>query len=143
MYRIEGWSPSSGQMGGAGFSIALTPEWKEAVSKSYLDQDKINTLLINIGKSILNNHGHSIEDVRLMPCYIRVKWGEWGPEHITVPGNACGLDIDSECFCDIDEKALAPHNVDTINQASMILTIFVEISTILRAETWLRNHNQI
>jgi hypothetical protein len=25
---------------------------------------------------------------------IRVEWGEWGPEHISVPGNACALDID-------------------------------------------------
>lgn len=142
MYRIEGWSPDPGQMGGCGFSIILTPAWKDAVSKSDITQDKIDELLQTIGKSILNGHGRDIDNARMMPCYLRVKWGEWGPEHITVPGNACGLDIMNNGICDVDEKSLNPHNVDSISQASMILTIFIEIATILHSEVWLRNNNQ-
>lgn len=131
MYKIQGWFPTVGQMGGCGFNIILTPKWKEAVSKSILNQDKIDCLINNIGEQLLEGHGRrkSFTNIR---CDLRIKWGEWGVEHITVPGDACGLDI-STCTvgCKEGEVMLVPHNVDSISQASMILALFLQIAEIL------------
>lgn len=131
MYKIQGWFPTVGQMGGCGFNIILTPQWKEAVSKSILNQDKIDSLINNIGERLLEGHGRR-KSYTNISCDLRVKWGEWGPEHITVPGDACGLDI-STCTigCKEGEVILGPHNVDSISQASMILTLFLQIAEIL------------
>lgn len=142
MYRIKGWFPT-GQMNGASFGIVLTPEWKEAVAKSDINQEGIDNLIQNLGNKILEGHGRNPIEEHMLPCYLRVTWGEWGPEHITVPGNACGLDIETHCMeCSPDEVALTPHNVDSVSQASMILTIFIQIAEILESEVWLREHNQ-
>lgn len=58
MYRIKGWFPN-GNMSGAGFSIILTPEWKDAVSKSEINQEGINNLIENLGNKILEGHGRN------------------------------------------------------------------------------------
>jgi hypothetical protein len=56
---------------------------------------------------------------------LRVTWGKWGPEHITVPGNACGLDVDENGFgSPRDGACLNPHNVDSVNQAHLLLVVF-------------------
>ena len=50
---------------------------------------------------------------------LRISWGEWGLEHITVPGDACGLDIEHHTFGNtLDGPVLQPHNIDTWNQKS-------------------------
>lgn len=142
MYRIKGWFPN-GNMGGAGFSIILTPEWRDAVSKSEINQEGINNLIEILGNKILEGHGRNPMEKHMLPYYLRVIWGEWGPEHITVPGNACGLDIDTHCIGCLDgEIALTPHNVDSVSQASMILTIFVQIAEILESEKQLREYDK-
>lgn len=142
MYKIRGWFPN-GQMNGASFCIILTPEWREAVSKSDINQESIDNLIWNLGNKILEGHGRKAIEKHMLPCYLRIIWGTWGPEHITVPGNACGLDIDTHCIGCLDgEVALTPHNVDSISQASMILTLFTQIAEILESEVWQRNYNQ-
>lgn len=141
MYRLQGWCPN-GEMGGAGFNIILTPKWKEAVAKSEINQEKVDNLIQNTGNYILKGHRRDTVEEHMLYCYLRVIWGEWGPEHITVPGNACGLDIDTCCpGCLQEEVVLTPHNVDSVYQASMILTLFTEIAEILESEEWLRNNN--
>ncbi len=55
---------------------------------------------------------------------LRVNWGEWGPEHITVPGNACGLDIDNRFGTPKDGRILQPHNIDTWGQKQLFLITF-------------------
>lgn len=142
MYRLQGWCPN-GEMGGAGFNIILTPKWKEAVAKSEINQEGVDNLIQNIGNYILKGHRRDVVDKHMLFCYLRVIWGEWGPEHITVPGNACGLDIDTRCpGCLPEEVALTPHNVDSVYQASMILTIFSRIAEILESEEWIRNNDR-
>jgi len=123
MYKIKGWNPSrENQMGGSGFSIILTPKWKEAVIKSGLTQENINTSISKRFVQTLKEHGYSESRIG----DIRISWGEWGIEHITVPGNACGLDIDYSPIGYLNgEVSLDPHNVDTIFQASLILSIFL------------------
>lgn len=123
MYKIKGWNPSrENQMGGSGFSIVLTPQWKEAVLKSNLTQEKVDNFIKNTCVQYLKQHG--FRETRIDD--IRISWGEWGIEHITVPGNACGLDIDEHGIClNKGEVILTPHNVDTIFQASLILSIFL------------------
>lgn len=141
MYRLNGWFPN-GNMGGAGFCIILTQKWKEAVSNSNINQEKVNNLIQNAGNKILEAHGRKTVESQMLPCYLSVKWGEWGPEHITVPGNACGLDIDKHCVgCYSGEVALTPHNVDSVFQASMILTLFVYLAEVLESDEYLRNRN--
>lgn len=139
MYKLQGWCPSQ-QMGGAGFNIILNEKWKEAVSNSAINQDRINNLVDNLGNHILQGHGRDAVEEHLIKCRIRVKWGDWGPEHITVPGNACGLDIDKSWISSgSEEVALTPHNIDSVYQASMLLTVFVKIAEILEGEVWERN----
>ena len=123
MYKIKGWCPNrENQMGGSAFSIVLTPKWKEAVQKSGITQDKVDNLLKSeVCKTYLRQHrfGDRISEVR-------INWGEWGIENITVPGNACGLDINYHGIGLNDgEVILEPHNVDTIFQASLILSLFL------------------
>ena len=141
MYRLNGWFPN-GNMGGAGFCIILTQKWKKAVSNSNINQEKVNNLIQNVGNKILEAHGRKEVEPHMLPYYLNVKWGEWEPEHITVPGNACGLDIDTHCVgCYPGEVAFTPHNVDSVFQASMILTLFVYLAEVLESDEYLRNRN--
>lgn len=142
-YHIDGLLPRP-QMGGAGFCIKLYPEFKNAVARYDLTQDKVNRVIENLGRAWLDSCGFdSIFDPEnsgvdrnpnkkpsksARPMYethsIRIHWGEWGPEHITIPGNACGLDITNSIGSPRGGKMLAPHNVDTIKQAHLLLVIF-------------------
>lgn len=145
LYHISGLSPRGG-MSGAGFSIQLWPKWKEAVSQSQLTQGNVNHAISTMGRMWLDNCGfnaifdpdncgafekrNSKPGPRARPMYqenidLMVKWGEWGPEHINVPGNACGLDIDSGFGAPPEGKVLHPHNVDTIRQAHLLLVVFL------------------
>lgn len=136
MYKIKGWFPPDKEqtMGGWGFSIVLTERWKEAVAKSSINQESIDNLIRNLGDQILMGHGRNY-CVGKPTHHLRIKWGEWGPEHISVPGNACGLDIDYSGFgIEKGEVCLYPHNVDHITQASMILCLFLKIADYLESE---------
>ena len=141
MYRLLSWFPQQHNgCAGASFGIALTPEWLDAVNKSKLNQSAVNQLIDSIGNDILRGHGFDPVDEEEIHFRIRVGWGDWGPEHITVPGNACGLDIvHSPVGGFPGEIHLLPHNVDSLAQASMILTVFVKIAEILEYECLERN----
>ena len=54
-----------------------------------------------------------------------------GPEHITVPGNACGLDVDQGLGAPRDGKVLQPHNIDSSNQVILLLTVFTTIADLI------------
>lgn len=146
-YHICGYAPAPG-MGESGFSIKLFPAWKAAVEtyKPAIDQESANRVVELMGRHWLDGHGYNaIYDPdnsgfgmdknkppgpNAMPMYqprtsIQVSWGEWGPQHITVPGNACGLDIDDGLGKPRDGKVLLPHNVDSVRQASLLLTVFL------------------
>ena len=149
-YHIKGLCPT-GQMSGAGFHVQLWPEWKTLVAESNLTQENCYTAIENMGRSWLDGCGfnamydpdESPDDrwnrsqgkkkklgPNARPLYeprtsLRVSWGEWGTEHIDVPGNACGLDIDIGGFGSPRGGAvLLPHNVDSIKQAHLLLVVF-------------------
>lgn len=152
IYHIKGLCPRTDiDMGRCGFGIDLHPLWKESVALSGLTQALVNTGISNMCRAWLDGCGYNAifdpdrsamddwEAKKLgknikygpnaRPLYdvhsIRVQWGEWGPEHITVPGNACGLDIENASYCGFtDGRSLAPHNVDTIAQAHLLLVVF-------------------
>lgn len=151
LYHIQGWTPSPG-MSCAGFSVLLFPEWKVAIVDLRLTQESVNSIIERIGRSLLDDHGYDgmfdpdncgyDADQNAKPgpnarkmytpgSDLRVMWGEWGPEHITVPGNACGLDLNDGISAPPDGRALSPHNVDTIYQASLLLTIFLHFANSL------------
>lgn len=142
LYHVQGWCPTPG-MSTAGFQVLLFPAWKEAVERRSLTQENVCGGLNNMGREWLDSHGFdAIFDPdncgfeadknqppgpNARPMYrpnmnLRVTWGDWGPEHITVPGNACGLDLDKGSQ---GGMTLLPHNVDTIRQASLLLTVFL------------------
>ena len=131
MYKIKSWLPSR-RPNGAAFFIVLTDKFRQAVEKSKLTQENMDALIVNLGNPILSGHGYPEVDKNMLLCELRVKWGEYGPEHISAPGNACGLDIDTHFVGALPgEVALMPHNVDTIRQASMLLSIFIYIAEVL------------
>lgn len=132
-YTIQNLTPRSDiSLGRWGFSVLLAPEFKQAVARSGLDNEKARTAIENLGRDWLDGCGYDtlIEyDGKKEPLYkphtsIRVDWGEWGPEHITVPGNACGLDLGSGIGAPPGGACLHPHNVDSMSQAMLLLTVF-------------------
>ncbi len=145
LYQIDIGTPTP-EMSGWGFIIKLWPGWKEAVARYDLDQHKVNCALERMGRGWLDACGYnSIFDIdncgfdmdetakpgpNAHPMHqpnrdLRVSWGEWGPEHITVPGNACGLDITESGTCaPRDGRALTPHNVDCMRQAYLLQMTF-------------------
>ena len=126
IYHILHWQPEQ-RMNGAGFSIALFDKWKEQITISNIKQENINLMLERYAPYILEGHGYDKSIYNAGD--IRVTWGVWGPEHITVPGNACGLDI-SHAY-GFGDKLLTPHNVDSLKQASMLLTVFLKIADLV------------
>jgi hypothetical protein len=147
MYSIVGLCPNrENPMGGYGFSIKLWPLFREMVaSYPHNDQLSINKAIDTMGREWLDACGYSqIFDPnncgvdanpkkkpgpKSRPAYqpnrdLRVQWGEWGPEHITVPGDACGLDIDQGLYSPHDGRILAPHNVDNWRQVQLLLITF-------------------
>lgn len=161
LYHIQGLLPRRDlPMGGYGFCIQLFPALKQAVKSSGLTQDHIDRIIDvchrawldgcgydkmydpdvsprdkweakNIGKKLtFGPNAHHLYDRHS----IRIGWGEWGPEHITVPGDACGLDIVTGCMSPPDGMMLAPHNIDNPRQVILLLVIFTKIIDVLIAK---------
>jgi hypothetical protein len=155
MYHITGLCPRTDtDLSRCNFSIKLYPAWKEAVVKSKLNQGNIKTYIKNLHRYWLDGCGygrkydpdkdplddwkekHLGEAARLGPNakylyeehHIRILWGEWGPEHITVPGDACGLDLTDSIASPQDGKVLSPHNIDSMSQVLLLLTIFTDVA---------------
>jgi hypothetical protein len=144
-YSIAGLCPTL-NLGGFGFCIKLYPEFREAVAVAGIDQTAANNAMERLGRLWLDccgfdgifdpdNCGFERDEKRppgpnAQPSYrpnreFRIKWGEWGPEHITVPGNACGLDISRSGFgSPRDGAILNPHNVDSWRQVQLLLVSF-------------------
>lgn len=150
-YHIKINPPALDRMSGWGFHIDLWPAWREAVALSEINQDKANQAIQTLGASWLDACGYDAifdpdkspmdewresklkekkapgPNARRLyePYCIQVRWGEWGPEHITVPGNACGLDIDfGSSFTVYGGRTLLPHNVDCMAQAYLLVMVF-------------------
>lgn len=154
LYNIKGLCPRR-EMSGAGFCIQLWPEWKREVTLLGWTQKGIDQVITKLGRTWLDGCGYDqIFDIdncgfdmdkskppgpNARPMYdprtdIRVTWGEWGPEHITVPGNACGLDICTGFGAPRGGVVLAPHNVDTIKQAHLLLVVFTWFANLIVAQ---------
>lgn len=146
-YSISGICPRLDlDMGRQGFFIHLHPLFKEQVAKSKITEKNALEAVKDCGRSWLDNCGYSQmydpdnagfdadkkkkPGPRARPLYepnqaLRVSWGEWGPEHISVPGNACGLDIDRQAWGNFyGGVSLVPHNVDSVSQKLLLLTVF-------------------
>ncbi len=145
-YSIFGLCPRGDlPMGRHGFGIKLFPGFQNMVAAYDLDQEKVNTVLGKLGRGWLDSCGYDMffdpdncgcsKDEKLplgpdaRPSYVpnqdlRVSWGEWGPEHITVPGDACGLDLDTGFGSPRDGRLLSPHNVDNWSQVQLLLITF-------------------
>lgn len=137
-------------MGRHGFTIDLHPSVPEAIAESGLTQEHVDTCLEGAGQMWLDAAGFSAvfdpdncgarADSKLPPgpnahplyrpgMDLRVVWGKWGPEHISVPGNAAGLDLDRGCGCLFRRgQMLVPHNVDGLAQKYLLLIVFTELA---------------
>ena len=157
-YSITGLWPRK-EMSGFGFSIRLFPPWKDMVARSEITQENVDTAIENMGREWLDICGfdgkydpdNGIDDVmsevvgvpkkpagpNARHMYVpgrdlRVEWGEWGPEHISVPGNACGLDYDHHAFgAPLNGAILLPHNVDAWSQVQLLLVTFCWFTNLL------------
>ena len=145
-YDIVGLCPRTDiDMGRHGFCVKLYPEWLELVANRKLTQENANMALTSLGRIWLDacgfnqifdpdNCGHERDGEKppgpnAQQMYkpnqdLRVSWGEWGPEHITVPGNACGLDLSQDLGAPPGGRTLAPHNVDNLYQKLLLLVVF-------------------
>lgn len=150
MYHIFGLCPRTDiNMGRCGFGIKLYPHWKDAVEKSAITQKNINSAIESYHRAWLDGCGYDTmfdpeagplserkgtkPGLNARPLYdihsIRVAWGEWGPEHIAVPGNACGLDISRGGLgAPMGGAVLEPHNIDSLAQQVLLLTVFTTIA---------------
>ncbi len=137
-------------MGRHGFAIDLHPSVPKLVTKSGLGQEHVDTYLERAGRTWLDAAGFNAvfdpdncgawADPKkppgpdAHPLYrpgmdLRVTWGEWGPEHITVPGNATGLDLGTDMGCLFRRgQSLAPHNVDSLAQKYLLLIVFTALA---------------
>ena len=132
-YQITGLCPRSDLVMGAwGFGIKLFPEFKEMVLKSQITKEQAWTAVENMGRFWLDGCGYDnifeYDNIK-RPLYepnkaLIVQWGEWGPEHISVPGNACGLDLYDGISSPRNGKILVPHNIDCMSQAMLLLIVF-------------------
>jgi hypothetical protein len=150
MYLIRQYCPRSDiDMGRHGFTIMLHPELQRHVAATDIDDAYVTAVLSRHGREWLDacgfdrwydpdNAGHLRDPYkspgpRATPSYqprdIRVTWGPWGPEHISVPGNACGLDIDRRPLSNPlgTAPALLPHNVDSWAQKQLLTIVFTDL----------------
>lgn len=151
MYLIRNLCPCQGvDMGRHGFTIELGPEWLELVEKSGMTSEHVARLIETKGRMWLDacgfiaiydpdNCGHLADKKKppgpnARPMYeprtsLRFQWGRWGLEHLTVPGDACGLDLDSRMFgAYLGGAALTPHNIDSWKQKQLLLIVFCEVA---------------
>ncbi len=143
-YTIFGLCPRDDiTLGAHGFMIALSPEFKEAAARSGIGQERVDEDLDALHRKWLDACGYDSlwtpDDFDLDESgnpkteylygrdAILAKWGEWGVEHISIPGNACGLDIDRG----IDGMTLAPHNVDSWKQKNLLLIVFTHFAYLI------------
>lgn len=152
-YDIEGLEPLDHvSVGRHAFCITLHPGWFELVRDSKLTQEWIDRVIGQRGRRWLDCCGFdSMFDIdncgadadrskppgpRAEKSYkplqdLRVQWGPWGPEHIVVPGNACGLDLDTSggAMATSGGRVLCPHNIDTWEQKNLLLIVFTFIAS--------------
>ena len=138
-YQITGLCPRDDiTMGRWGFGIRLFPGFKDDVGLSGIDGNQVEIAIKNMGRGWLDGCGYNKlteYDGRMKPLYIpreiRVSWGEWGPEHISVPGNACGLDLGDGVSGPPGGKILQPHNIDSMSQAMLLTIVFTWFAEII------------
>ncbi len=145
MYLIDNLCPNGSPLGGYGFHIHISPQYPDAVKASGYTQEHADRAVKVFGLEWLqkcgfnryydpeNNGFHAVKNAipseRTKPSHdgtgLRIRWGEWGIEHITVPGNACGLDISDGIGCTFKGgRILSPHNIDSWSQVMLLLVAF-------------------
>ena len=126
MYHITHFAPPPDPGASAwSFSIKLWPQWRDMVTNSKITQEHAQNWLNGQGEDFRIRMGYVEEYYKHQ---IRIRWGEWGIHNVSVPGNACGLDIDDGFGSPIDGRILQPHNVDTQQQATLLLMIFLRFA---------------
>lgn len=147
MYHIRCLVPRNDHyLGNHGFCIDLHPSYKDYVLRSGITQDKIDFYIKNEGNRWLDCLGYngtynSIDElgntqqkrIYEVSSSIKVEWGEWGLEHILVPGNACTLDLEKDPLASSFKLGarLEPHNIDSWSQKNLMLLIFTQISDLV------------
>jgi hypothetical protein len=120
-------------MGGHGFTIELSPAFRDAVRDSRITQKDVDD---RIKRS--EERWCELAEMRFSGVIgTHVRWWEWGPEHITVPGSACGLDKGRGFGMLLrGGVVLEPHNVDSLRQKYMLLMVFTELADDVLLAAW-------
>lgn len=149
-YEIVHGIPRVGELG-FGFQIRVWPAWREVVAAYSPTPGAQRAWLHHVGNDLLDACGYGepfqsfqsvaeelmgITPSSLIPApterlydatrgAITFQWGAWGLEHITIPGNGCGLDIDETVALKPDGGVvLLTHNVDTMQQSYLLQCIY-------------------
>lgn len=107
------------------FKVKLWPEWRVVVfiAQKYAKPGAVATWEAAHVATLLKECDFDL--TRYPPTHRAVKlgFGPWGLEHLTVPGASCGLDLEITNE-PVDGRVLTPHNVDNFRQAHLLQTIF-------------------
>lgn len=136
MYLIDNTTPRTDiTLSRFGLTIHIHPTIKQLAK--HLTQEQIDKHIETLAQHWLTTHGYNPTHYPAARSAIRVKWGEWGIEHITIPGNACGLDISNNSFYCIfpTGRTLTPHNLDTWQQQNLLITIYTELTLLAAYNT--------
>ena len=131
-YSLEGMIMNDSDSSSHSFSICLPYDVNEIVSnwmkynnKSYDDVYKsMNERLRLRWKDMMLTAGYDNMDV-YNEYSIRFTFGKSGIENLTVPGNSCGLDIDSS------GNRLISHNVDSLRQKMLLIVVYSDLMSIV------------
>lgn len=129
-YSIQSFCPPQGEnrLGMWGFSIALDTTFAQVVkSRALTDRflEQLQTAAADWGDRCAGYDGGSIPRVNFWDDTMLLT-------NISVPGNACGLDMERDHFSRLDDQRWPPrqidydpHNVDTMGQAAGLLAIWL------------------
>lgn len=150
LYLVKSFCHYGADIGRHGFTVDLHPDVPELVADSKLEQDGIDRAIEVNAREWLDRCGFDYltkdsEHAPRLGVHVRCTWGKWGPEHITVPGNACGLDLSTSPGCLFPGGvSLLPHNVDSLAQKYMISVVFFYLmeSVYLQSRRWERGYKR-
>ena len=131
-WKIDGWMCRQGDQGGS-FSLWISPDFI-STARSITVTLEMEIRLRQRALSILKDVG--FDDVRIGNSGDKwVTFGEFGLMHLSVPGDACGLDWDYGNH-DVERNGarLTPHNVDTLTQQSALMGIWLMWAEFVESE---------
>lgn len=153
MYHIRYFSGTMGNGINHDFEIDVPPQWQAIVDVAGMTQDQVNRIIEAKARTWLDNNGYDELWGADCPDYldpkthlysyldIHVGWGMRGIEHIGIPGSGSGLDINTKRPSLFKGGyILSPHNIDTLMQKTLVITIYSDLVSMILSIDKVRKH---